>query len=43
MTEKIFCKIYFEELNSEAAYMKNFPDPVENLIRKSKANLQILD
>ena len=28
MTDKIICKIYFEELNSEAEYLRSFPDPI---------------
>ena len=28
MNDKIICKIYFEKLNSEAAYLRSFPDPI---------------
>ena len=28
MTDKIICEIFFEELNSEAAYLRSFSDPV---------------
>ena len=30
MTDKIICKIYFEELNSEGAYLRSFPDPISS-------------
>ena len=37
MTDEIICKIYFEELNSEAAYVRSFYDPILSKI------IQILD
>ena len=28
MTDKIMCKIYFEERDSVAAYLRNFPESI---------------
>ena len=28
MTDKVFCKIYFQELNSMESYLGNFPDHI---------------
>ena len=41
MTHSLTSDLKFEKRNSEAAYLKCFPD--STLSRKSKANMQILD
>ena len=43
MTDEIICKIYFEKLNSQAAYLRSFSHDPQYKVRKSKGNMQILD
>ena len=41
MIHSLASDLKFEKLDSEAAYLRCFPDPI--LSRKCKANIQILD